>query len=119
LSGHRDYALDSCSNRAGDLTARIGGEEFAIILPECTQSGCAMKAQEIVDAISALKLPHSGSLVKKYLSVSIGIATVTPTKANICADLFKVCDNALYHQKDNGRNGFSTGIVEHNNDASV
>jgi diguanylate cyclase (GGDEF)-like protein len=84
--------------RAGDCTARFGGEEFAVLLPGTT----AVQALAVAENIR-LKVEQwsDGPMVT---TVSIGIASVTPTAGMDWSDLVEAADKALYAAKSNGRN---------------
>ena len=70
--------LASIPLREMDKLARIGGEEFAIILPETDSEGAMRVANRIRESIKILGIPHSASPSSKYLTVSIGVSTVIP-----------------------------------------
>jgi len=92
--------------RESDTVARIGGDEFAIILPEITDpQDAAIVAQKIIDAL-CVSFPASGSghgIVE--IGASIGIA-VFPTDGEGMDALFKAADAAMYKAKQQG-NSFS------------
>lgn len=98
--------IDSTIHRAGDLLARYGGEEFVIIAPN-TADGyilselCRLK-------IEAMTIPHNDSKISDNVTVSIGFATVIPSKECKPEDLFKKADEALYKAKASGRNQSAT-----------
>ena len=81
--------------RAGDCAARYGGEEFAVLLPG-------------LSAVDALRVAETIRLKVQQWSddttVSIGIASLTPTAAMEWSVLVKAADKALYEAKANGRN---------------
>ncbi|MFB2897528.1 PAS domain S-box protein [Aerosakkonemataceae cyanobacterium BLCC-F50] len=99
-------ALRKGVQRPIDLVARYGGEEFAIILPHTDSNGAVKVAQKIHHAIQELHLPHVASVVSKYVTISIGIATRIPTAETVPLDLVEAADRALYQAKSNGRNRF-------------
>ena len=91
-------------NRPADLVARYGGEEFAIILPNTEISGARKVAQNIHHAVTSLKIPHERSPVNKYVTLSLGIASVIPSNSQSCITLIQLADRALYQAKHQGRN---------------
>lgn len=105
-------ALNTVVKRSSDLLFRYGGEEFAIILPNTNSKGAQIVAQQLVSAISQLKISHPTSLVDAYLTISMGVATVIPREELNKEDLLKAADIALYQAKEKGRNGYYFQIVE-------
>ncbi|MEP7261073.1 MAG: diguanylate cyclase [Usitatibacter sp.] len=97
-------AIDSCTNRAGDLAARYGGEEFAVILPSTDAAAAAVVAERIRAAVAALGLAHETSSVAAFVTISVGLATMTPQQAGQGSSLTAAADRALYRAKDSGRN---------------
>ncbi|PZU09931.1 MAG: diguanylate cyclase response regulator [Sphingobium sp.] len=102
-------ALARAVKRATDLPARYGGEEFACVLPGTDPEGANLVAQEIGLQIQSLNIPHEGSQVSPYITVSIGIAS-----ARCHPDLSGDCwiaeaDRQLYESKQGGRNRISGG----------
>lgn len=96
--------LESFARRAGDFAARYGGEEFAIILPNTEIEEAEKIAEQIRLAILDLKIPHSGSRVNKYISMSFGISAMTPGPDQQPSMLISEADRALYQSKLEGRN---------------
>ncbi len=89
------------SARSEVLAARIGGEEFAIALPESDLEAGTQFAQNLRAAIEALRIelaegPHA-------ITVSIGVAALQPQMRKI-GDLLGAADQALYRAKEGGRN---------------
>lgn len=84
-----------------DLFARIGGEEFAILLPQTDQAAAWMVADRLRQAI--MEQPIATELGSLYLTVSLGLASLDPATADL-ADLIRRADLALYQAKQNGRN---------------
>ena len=84
--------------RAGDCAARYGGEEFAVLLPDTS----AMDAMTIAETI---RRKVQGSSEEPVMStVSVGIASITPTPAMDWAVFVHAADKALYAAKAAGRN---------------
>lgn len=92
--------------RSTDLAARYGGEEFAVILPGSHGDGAKIIAERLREAIIRASLPHQGSDWEQ-VSISIGVATVYPTRETHETRLIEAADYALYQAKRNGRNQVS------------
>jgi diguanylate cyclase (GGDEF)-like protein len=103
--------LHGATLRPGDLVARIGGEEFAVLLPQTTRAGARDMASRILDAVGALDIAHEASPTAPQVTVSIGVATsegpMLPSPSMPTADgalaLLNAADQALYHAKAAGR----------------
>ena len=104
---HALVALASCltkrTQRAGDLAARYGGEEFAIVLGQTGAEDALRLGEAIRRDVAGLGLPSPGSAHRR-LTVSVGIATVTPGVGDQVRDLIQTADTALYMSKAAGRN---------------
>ena len=87
--------------RASDLVARLGGEEFAILLPETTGDLAFMIAERIRLAVAQSASEFGGAAIR--VTVSIGVAHTTPAVATVEA-LIAAADAALYEAKGGGRN---------------
>ncbi len=97
---------------ASDLVARYGGEEFTIILPATNRAGALRVAEVVQNEIRNLKLTHSYSKVSEYITLSIGVAVVSPTSATAPKELIAAADAALYDAKHQGRNRVVDRILE-------
>ncbi|WP_298615290.1 diguanylate cyclase domain-containing protein [uncultured Thermosynechococcus sp.] len=95
--------LECCLQRAGDVAARFGGEEFALILPNTTQGGAIHVVEKVRAALAAANIPHAKSLVGSTLTASFGIATTVPAAPHLPADLLRWADQCLYKAKSLGR----------------
>lgn len=104
--------------RPGDLAARFGGEEFIVGLGGTDEEGSIEIAKQLLENINNLQILHEASEVKNTITISIGIATLSPKEGNGEADLIKKADEALYKAKNNGRNGFYS-ITDSIDDFSV
>ncbi|MEB1808501.1 MAG: diguanylate cyclase [Bacillaceae bacterium] len=97
-------AVQKTLKRPIDVVCRYGGEEFSVILPDTDEKGAKHVAETIRRTIEELKIPHAGSLINSFLTISIGTASVIPTKASDPATIIKAADEALYLAKQGGRN---------------
>ena len=91
---------------AADLAARYGGEEFVVLMPDTDVQGAIMVAERILRAVDECQIPHASSSVAPHVTVSIGIATLTPKSGQPSQDAIRQADEALYQAKDNGRHHY-------------
>ncbi|MDG9931207.1 MULTISPECIES: diguanylate cyclase [unclassified Pseudomonas] len=96
--------LEGHMRRHDDLAARYGGEEFACILPATDLEQAAEVAEAIREAVVDLCIPHAGSPVSDWVSVSIGCASVVPAAESTPRELLAAADDRLYRAKSEGRN---------------
>lgn len=90
--------------RAGELAARYGGEEFVVVLPGVDENGAWQEAQRIHTEVFQLGIAHGGSSTEPVVTVSLGVASRVPQRAEGLYQLLQEADNALYQAKHNGRN---------------
>lgn len=96
----------SCMKRPTDIIARYGGEEFVVLLQDIDIDGAKKVAQNLIDSVSALKIPHAYSDASNNISISAGVAFKDVESAKTKEELLKEADNALYRAKNEGRNRF-------------
>ncbi len=96
-------AVQDVVSRPGDLVARFGGEEFAVILPNTAAPGAFQLAQDICAVMCSRQLPHSASPIG-VVTISAGSATLVPQLGQPAVALIDCADQALYQAKRNGRN---------------
>ena len=97
-----ESALDVVT-RPGDLVARFGGEEFAVVLPNTPNEGAMEVAAEICASLLQRRLDHKASPIG-YVTISVGCATMVPGLGQHAPMLIQKADDALYAAKRNGRN---------------
>jgi len=111
--GHQagDDALKTVANvisqsvhRPLDFAARIGGEEFALILYGPGDDYARELAEKLREAVRAEKISHSQSPTNQYLTISIGVAMLMPDTQRSMAGAIQMADEALYQAKEEGRN---------------
>lgn len=99
-----DLAIKTVANvlkknaRSIDTAARMGGEEFNVILPGVDSKGAMIAAERIRKALESEKLDTIG-----HITASIGVATFFEHSDNI-EDILELTDQAMYQSKRNGRN---------------
>jgi diguanylate cyclase (GGDEF)-like protein len=92
-----------------DQVARIGGEEFAVLLPGLTLDRAGDVAERLRSAIAVADLPHLGAPPPRRITISCGAASFQPGWGGSQADLFAAADAALYEAKQSGRNRVCLG----------
>lgn len=88
-------------SREHDITARLGGEEFAVITPYVSMDALLNVAERYREMVEALKISHGNIVIRP--TISIGVAT---SEGGVLSadDLYKAADTKLYEAKNNGRN---------------
>ncbi|WP_147532943.1 sensor domain-containing diguanylate cyclase [Bacillus marasmi] len=96
--------IEETIGRSTDFICRYGGEEFCAILPETNKDGAKIVAEKIRVAVESLKIPHSGSKIQPWVSISVGTATMIPSQYTSLLNLISNADKAVYQAKHLGRN---------------
>jgi len=89
------------SVRGGDIAARIGGEEFILVLPDASLEVTQGRAEQIRKAVAGCKPTHEGRSIGD-ITVSSGVAVV-PTHGATRQGILQAADAALYLAKNSGR----------------
>jgi diguanylate cyclase (GGDEF)-like protein len=97
-------ALKAMELRLLDKIARIGGEEFAIILPDTDRLGAQEVAGRVRKTIENLKIPHNEKLASQWVTASLGYSSIIPQKDTLPRTLIEAADAALYESKSCERN---------------
>lgn len=95
--------LRSAFGRSGELTARVGGEEFVVVLPNVDASQAHEAANRLRAKLAERELPHIGSPISTYVTLSIGVAELDPETMDHFDLLLQRADQALYRAKRQGR----------------
>lgn len=115
LYGHNqgDKALLSLANclrnvtkRANDFAFRVGGEEFAIITSDEDSVAAINIVKILQNNLKELAILNEGSDVSKYLTISAGVLSLTPTEDDNIDSVMKKVDDRLYEAKKRGRDQF-------------
>lgn len=97
-------AIKAIPARPADLTARYGGEELVVLLPDTDEDGALLIAERLRSAVESLQIPHTAS-PGRVVTVSIGVAATRPvTNQGDAKQFLKSADEALYKAKAQGRN---------------
>ncbi len=96
------HVLSDHFQRETDTVARIGGEEFAIVLSNTDRAVAVRMAEEVRQEFEYSAFSFSGQSLK--VTVSIGLASLSVGTMMTSPELIKLADMALYKAKHNGRN---------------
>ncbi|MDR1466524.1 MAG: diguanylate cyclase [Treponema sp.] len=97
------HAIETSILRATDIVARLGGEEFGVILPETSLKDSLVVAERIRSKVEALQVPTADGLITK-VTISIGVVSLVPTQAITIEEFISQADKNLYKAKEGGRN---------------
>lgn len=97
-------SIGSFTRRPSDLAARIGGEEFILVLPAMSIENLRIQAEKLQAAVHALKIPHVASSNDGRVTVSVGGASMVPHRSSSQEQLVNAADQALYRAKGSGKN---------------
>jgi diguanylate cyclase (GGDEF)-like protein len=92
------------AKRPFDFAARYGGEEFVLVLYGPPEDYARSVPEQIRRDVLDLAIPHGGSQVAKYVTVSLGLSLATPDTTRSLAGAIQTADEALYQAKREGRN---------------
>lgn len=87
----------------GGVAARLGGEEFGLLLPGVTQAQALEVGAALCDSVRAAHMEHRASEVSQHVTVSVGAAQVWPAGSGRAQELIEQADHALYQAKKHGR----------------
>lgn len=96
------HQLKSAVRKRGDSVARLGGEEFAILLPGGGSEAAHRVARRLAWRLENLAIEHAASPVNQHVTVSQGISVWKPDMSGTV--FIAQADAALYQAKESGRN---------------
>jgi len=105
-------AIRGALSRAGDVAARYGGDEFAVILPGAERPGAAQVAQRVRARVAALHIANPFSTRSQNLTLSVGGCAAAPDFVGSVGRLIATADAELYRAKRAGRNRMSIADCE-------
>lgn len=97
-------ALRGALNRATDILARFGGEEFIVALQGTGKDGALRIAESMREATHGLGIAHDKSRCSDVVTISVGAVTFAGEYPDSAEAAIALADAALYRAKDNGRN---------------
>lgn len=95
--------VKSVCRRPRDLVARYGGEELVAILPDTDSAGATRVANEILQKLRDLALPHDDNLGRSVVTISAGVFAGVPRTSDVAETVIGYADQALYAAKNAGR----------------
>jgi len=104
-------AVKRCARRHGDMAARYGGEELALVLPGCDSDALRVLADAVCRQVRELGIAHAESYTAPVITISVGAASLWPGRMGQDegpASLVQLADLALYDAKAGGRNRIAT-----------
>lgn len=96
-------AIGGACSRGADACFRIGGEEFAVLLPVAGRPGAEAIAERIRASVADLKIPGSSAVDAPVVTVSVGVAVVEAPGECSGLELYRRADEALLAAKRGGR----------------
>ncbi len=96
-------ALDGGASRARDLCARLGGEEFVLLLPATDEEAARNVADRCRKLLAQKEIAHASSGVGRVVTVSIGVGTIVPGAQDDPEVFLDRIDRRLYQAKSAGR----------------
>jgi diguanylate cyclase (GGDEF)-like protein/PAS domain S-box-containing protein len=96
-------AMDAGASHPGDLCARLGGEEFVLLLPDTDDDEAHNLAERCRKLLRQKEIPHARSGVGRLVTVSMGIGTIVPGAQDDPEVFLDRIDRRLYQAKSAGR----------------
>jgi len=98
------------NTRGQDIACRYGGEEFALVLTDCSFEGAILRSEILRKHIKQLSVEYAGQLLGA-ISASMGVAAF-PDHGSSMGDVLRAADQALYCAKREGRDRVNAWTVQ-------
>jgi diguanylate cyclase (GGDEF)-like protein len=116
--GHNDETLrkvaqgvEEVFRRAGDLVARYDRSKLAVILPATDADASTRFGERLRRRVWDLCIPHEASTAAERMTVSVGVATLLPSKLHPASDLLAAAERALLRAHETGHNRVEHGLL--------
>jgi len=103
--------IASAMRRTSDIVARLANDEFLLLGVSMEEGRAREHAEHIAGRIRALAIHHPRSRTGRYLTVSVGVATVVPPRSAECQSLLDAAQRALANAKEAGGNKVIAGAI--------
>ena len=107
------HSLQSTARRPGELVARFGGDEFAIIIPYASAENLVSLGDRICDSVEVMAVPHSSSDTAPVVTVSLGLVSAIPLEDESNQRMLDLAAQALQRAKNQGRNCAVASVSDH------
>lgn len=101
---HIGTLIEQAARRPLDMGVRLGGEEFALLLFDIGADEARGRAEALRQSLEDAGIAHRGSDSGEVLTMSIGVAWLSPDSQSDLSQLYEQADRALYEAKAFGRN---------------
>ncbi|MGP0174172.1 diguanylate cyclase domain-containing protein [Pseudomonas sp. NCHU5208] len=95
--------IEQAARRPLDMAVRLGGEEFGLLLFDISAEEAMLRAESLRQSVTEAAIEHLASDTAQVLSLSIGVAAITPGSGQELSHLYAHADRALYEAKAFGR----------------
>lgn len=106
-------SLQTTARRPGEVVARFGGDEFAIIIPYASAENLVSLGDRICDSVEGMAIPHSSSDTAPVVTVSVGLVAAIPAADESVQRMLDLAAQALQRAKSQGRNRAVASVTDH------
>ena len=111
ILGRVARAIEDVFRRAGDLVARVGDARIGVIQPATDAETAARFGERVRRCVWDLCIPHEASQAGERLTISVGIATMLPSRLHRAGELLDTADAALRKAHEAGHNRVEKRLV--------
>lgn len=94
----------SLARRPLDMAARFGGDEFALLFYDLSADHLTEVVERLRCAVTDLRIQHSASPIAPVVTITVGVASISPIAGRSSSGILQLADTALYRAKRAGRN---------------